>query len=482
MLEYYYLPHITLILLTEIALLVVMIPWVLLNKKESTAAVAWCLVVILLPALGAIFFMMFGYQHVNRLKKKREHRESFEDANPPATPLAKRGRSRTPEPIATWNNLGALGLRVGAFPVCSGNEVTLYHDTGQAFAELCDAIRAARHHVHLEYFIVQPDETGQHLLQLLTEKAKKQVEVRLLYDYLGSRRLKRKLLKPLWKAGGKSCSFRLLRLLRRRFQVNLRNHRKLTVVDGRIGFTGGMNIGDEYLGRCPQFPYWRDSFLRLEGPAVAGLQRVFTEDWDFAYEEPLDGPAYYPELAPVGSGMVQVVESGPDQEAKTIRELIFAAITGARERVWIATPYFVPDAGLLDALRLAAHKGVDVRILCPHRPDHYMSYFAGCYYWTDMLNAGARVYQYTKGMMHAKFMTADGQWGLVSSANLDNRSLHLNFEAGCALHSPELVRELEDAFRKDLAESILLDPEVYATRPFATRLAENACRLFSPVL
>jgi cardiolipin synthase len=265
-------------------------------------------------------------------------------------------------------------------------------------------------------------------------------------------------------------------------QVNLRNHRKIVVVDGREALTGGMNIGDEYLGKSARFGYWRDTFLRLEGPAVAGLQRIFTEDWDFAARESLNSPAYFPELSASGEATVQVVESGPDQERNSIREIYFAAILSARERLWVASPYFVPDAGILDALRLARYRGVDVRLLCLLRPDHFLSFYASRYYWGDMLAAGAHVYQYAKGMMHAKVVLVDGRWAMVGSANLDNRSLHLNFEVGCMLHTPELVAELERQFEEDLRQSVRLDAATYARRPFLARLTENACRLFSPVL
>jgi cardiolipin synthase len=222
--------------------------------------------------------------------------------------------------------------------------------------------------------------------------------------------------------------------------------------------------------------------LRLEGPGVAGLQRIFMEDWDFAVEETLEGSAYFPPLSKAGDAVVQVVESGPDQELNSIREILFAAILSARERVWMASPYFVPDTGILDAIRLASYRGIDVRLLCLLRPDKYIAFYAAHYYWSDLMRVGMKIYQYAKGMMHSKMVLVDGQWGLVSSANLDNRSLHLNFEAGCILHTPALVAELEASFLRDLDNSVLLDARKFAARPFAQRLATNACRLLSPIL
>jgi cardiolipin synthase len=265
-------------------------------------------------------------------------------------------------------------------------------------------------------------------------------------------------------------------------QINLRNHRKLLVVDGRIGFTGGLNLGDEYLGRAPFFGPWRDTFVRVEGPAVADLQRVFAEDWDFAADEELIAPEYYPKLEPAGTAAVQVAWSGPDQDIKMIREVYFAAIMRAQKRVWLATPYFVPDAGLFDAICLAARLGRDVRVLCPFRPDKWLPHLAGRYLWGELLRAGVQVYQYTNGFMHAKVLMIDDVWSSIGSANFDNRSLFLNFEATCLIESREVQADLEQAFLRDLEHSIRLDANTFSGRPFVAKMAENACRLLSPVL
>jgi cardiolipin synthase len=475
----HYLPHITLVL--DVVVVLVVIPWVLMTKRNSTAAVAWCLVVLLMPLVGALLFWVFGYAHVSRpLRRVQRQRSAFRAKHPPRQQEAARGEEDVD--TSTWCDLGEVACRVRAFPVSVGNAVRLYHDTAAAFDALLDAVAAARHHVHLEFYIVRNDATAGRLISLLAEKARAGVEVRLLYDAMGSVHLKGRTLRPLLKSGGKATAFLPLNPLRSRIQVNLRNHRKMAVIDGGVAFTGGMNIGDEYLGRCPEVGYWRDSFLKLEGPAVAGLQRVFVEDWDFACGEALNGDAYFPEPPEAGGAVVQVVESGPDQEVKTIREVYFAAILSARERLWVATPYFVPDPGILDALRLASYRGVDVRLLTVLRPDHYLAWHAGHYYFPALLEAGVEVHRYKRGMMHAKVMMADGRWAMVGSANLDNRSLHLSFEAGCVLHSPALVAELEVQFCQDILDSVRLDADTFAARSFAARLTENACRLLSPLL
>lgn len=469
--------------LLGVTLTLITIPWVLMVKKEATSAVAWCLLVFFLPFFGSLLFLLFGYQHINlHLRRKQRHKKHFED-NPPSTrEEAIPGPHSTKQPASSWAGLAQLAKRFGSFPLTGENRVTFYHEGGPAFDAMFEAIRSARHHIHLESFIFQTDATGRGLLEVLARKAREGVEVRLLYDAMGSYHLHRRALGGLTAAGGKSRAFLPINPLRRRLQVNLRNHRKILVVDGEVAFTGGLNVGDEYLGKSPRFGFWRDTHLRVEGPAVAGLQYVFLEDWDFAAEEPLHGPRYFPPPKKAGDCEVQVVHSGPDQELKSIREIHFAAAFRARKRLWIATPYFVPDAGLLDAVCLAGYQGLDVRLLCQYHPDKWIPFFAGRYYWADVLKAGVKVYQYTKGMMHAKLIVVDGEWASVGTANLDNRSLYLNFEVNCLLYSPGKVAELEQTLRQDFRDSILLDQRVFARRPVAGRLIENACRLLSPVL
>lgn len=482
-----YLTHITtLSAILDIVIILVVVPWVLMTKKDATAAVAWCLVVLLIPLVGALLFWLFGYTHVSRpLKRVRTQRRVYRKRNPPLRQDAARGEAgpaEDPEGPPTWCDLGKLGARVQAFPVSPGNDVLLLHDTRDAYACLIEEVRRASLDIHLEFFILRSDPTTDALVAVLAHKARQGVQVRLLYDAIGCAPTSARTLAPLIDAGGRTVPFLPFNPLRARVQVNLRNHRKLVILDGKVGFTGGMNIGDEYLGKDPRFGYWRDSFLRLEGPAVAGLQRVFTEDWAFAHGEPLNGERYFPDVPPSGTSIVQVVESGPDQELKAIRELIFAAILSARERVWITTPYFVPDAAILDALRLACLRGVDVRLLTQLTGDHWLASQAARWYWAELLEAGMKIYQYRRGMLHAKVFSMDRRWGLVGSANLDNRSLHLSFEAGVVLHSEALVADLDEHFLQDLDDAARVEPAEFAGRPFRTRLAENAARLLSPLL
>jgi cardiolipin synthase len=488
-----------LVALLDLVLTATMLTWVLMTKPESTSAVAWCLLIIFLPFVGSLLFYLFGYQHVNRpLKRKRSHKLQYRPPpeaeepgpppDPPCPPAAAAVETDRLDPLC--EGLTRLAQRFGAHRLKTGNQVDFYHEGRPAFDAMLEAIRGARHHIHLEMFIFQPDATGQLFLDALAQKAKEGVQVRLLYDAMGSIRLHRRTLAPLRAAGGKCSVFLPLNPFRRRIQVNMRNHRKILVADGETGFIGGLNVGDEYLGKVARFGFWRDTHLRLRGPAVADLQRVFIEDWDFAAEERVVNPAdpasargFFPQPAPAsGPYAVQIIDSGPDREMKAIREIYFAAILKARQRVWIASPYFVPDAGLRDALLLAGYLGVDVRFLGQFHPDKWIPLYAARYYWAQMLAAGVKVYQYTGGMLHSKLVLVDDDWASVGTANLDNRSLHLNFEVNCLLYSRQAVAELEAAYLRDLTRAIRLDRAVYARRPFAGRLLENACRLLSPVL
>src|SRR5262249_53607308 len=258
-----YLPHATLSAILEVVILVVFIPWVLFTKKDPTAAVAWCLVVILMPVFGALLFWVFGYSHVTRpLRRKRRHRATFRERHPPRNQEATRGAGDNQEPDDR-HHLGRLARRVGAFPLSQGNAVTLCPDTNDAFTVLLEAIGQAQHHVHLQFFIIRSDETGQRLLDVLTQKAKEGVEVRLLYDAMGCVRTRWALFRPLLQAGGKVFAFLPLNPIRSLIQVNLRNHRKIVVLDGRIAFTGGMNIVDDYLPHHPYFRYCRPQLLKF---------------------------------------------------------------------------------------------------------------------------------------------------------------------------------------------------------------------------
>jgi len=440
-------------------------------KRNSTSVIAWAMTVLFIPLFGLISYWLFGYQSVYRpLARKKRHAQAY------------RQRTSSSENGIEKLAAGDLATSLGASPRTAGNSIELFHDGRATFDAMLKAIREAKQSIHLELFIFRADGLGTAFIEAMTERAKAGVPVRFLFDAVGSWTLRQRHLQPLVDAGGKVSPFLAISLLKRSFQINLRNHRKLLVVDGQTAFTGGFNVGDEYLGLDPFFGPWRDTFMRVQGPTVRHMQRIFIEDWSFATREELNEDDYVGRFESTGGVYAQIACSGPDQELKTIRETYFASIVKAKERVWIASPYFVPDASLLDALCLAARSGRDVRLLLPFRPDKWLPFLAARYYWTEVLAAGVKIYQYTAGFMHSKVMIIDDAWSSVGSANFDCRSLYLNFEMTCLMESKDVVDELESALLLDMETAIRVVPEVFEQRGFAGRMAENACRLFSPIL
>lgn len=448
-------------------------------KRETSSALVWTGIVIV-PVLGPIFFLWFGYDRVYRpLKEKKRQKASFRSRLAP--PYAQRGlKKKNERPLE--KNLGWLAQKLNGYPALAGNRVTLYHETQTCYDKMLELIDSAEHHIHLEYYIFQPDETGKAVIDKIISKLELGVQVRLLYDSWGSVRLRRGMFRRLQAAGGKCEPFLSMNLWRKRFQMNLRNHRKILIVDGKKAIIGGMNIGREYLGLDKGYGYWRDTNLLLEGPAVASLQDVFIEDWDFATEEQLSADEYILDVPRVGKDTVQVIGSGPDQERNTLRGVVYGAITQARKCVWITTPYFVPDAGLIDALELALRMGLEVKLLIPNKADSWLTYHASRYFLRDLLKEGIQVYQYNKGYLHSKVIIVDDTWALVGSANFDNRSMHLNFEASCALHTPKLVQELKTVFEQDCEESTPITHEELVNQHWWKLASENFARLFAPIL
>lgn len=460
--------------LIDILAIITTIMWVLAIKREPSSAIAWSLLVILIPIFGIVAFVLLGYQSIHRpLKRKRDHARDYRSKQ---IPIMR-------QELTDADNISTLAEQLGSGPKTTGNALDFYHEGEAAYQAMLQAIDQAKHHIHMEFFILRGDESGYRFIAALAERAKAGVQVRLLYDAIGSWSLRYRHTKPIVDAGGTVVPFMALQNpLRRRLKINLRNHRKILVIDGRIAFTGGFNIGDEYLGKVPKFGGWRDSFVKLQGPAVASLQRVFAEDWDFAHNEEIDGAPFFPPLKPVGKETVQIVWSGPDQDTKAIREVYFAAIMRAKSRIWITTPYFVPDTALTDALAVAARMGRDVRVLLPFRPDKWTPLLASRYLWHDLLTAGVKIYQYTNGFLHAKAMVIDDDWASLGTVNFDNRSFHLNFEVTALITSAHSVEQLAATFLADQEHAIQMNLLTFDARPFISKIAENAARLASPIL
>jgi cardiolipin synthase len=468
--------------------LVTLFGFVLVERRDPNATLAWILGVVLVPVLGVLLYLVFGLQRTIKRHKQAErvarrlrgvyHRWRV------AQKARGEGTARLPSRTRALVDLGVHAAQADA---CPGNEVGLLIDGAQTYAAMRDAIDSAKDHVHIEFYIIQPDETGVALRDLLVEKARLGLEVRVLCDALGSVRLPSDFWEPLTRAGGRAAMFSPLRLaprLRRRDHVNFRNHRKIVVIDGRIGLTGGINIGREYLGLDPRIGAWRDTHLSIEGPAVLGLQQTFIEDWLQTTDELLDDERYFPAPAETlpGDAVVQIIASGPDRPWAVIHQIHFLAIAQAEHRVWLTTPYFVPDRVLTESLVTAALRGVDVRILVPRRSDSRLVDWASRFYFHELLMAGVRIYEYDAGFLHAKTLVVDDWCAAVGSANMDIRSFKLNYELTAFVYGQALAKALARQYHLDLVSAQPVPRDYDRKLSYFQKVLHNFAGLLSPLL
>lgn len=462
-------------------LTLLLVPYVFFQKrKQPVSILAWITAIVTLPFLGSGLFLLIG---INRVERRAALKLASRQQIGRVVPELARYQLLPGEALdPRVERLQRLADRVSTTRCCFGNSVELLTNTNRTLGLIEQAIKSAKESIHLEYYIWQPDKTGYRLRDLLIGKAREGVKVRFLYDGVGSIFLGRKFLKPMRAAGITVTNALPGASFRERWSINLRNHRKIVIVDGAIGFTGGMNIGDEYIGRNRQLGYWRDTHLRLSGPVVLQLQQVFAEDWFFATGEQPAGREWYPPTNQAGDQLAQVIAGGPDGEVDVFHSFFFAAINEASERITLTTSYFVPTSALVTALETAAHRGVRVRIMVPRVAAHRWMVVAGRGYYASLLESGVQIYEYLRGPLHSKTLTIDGVWSLVGTPNFDTRSLLLNFEVGVALYGPKMAAQLEEQFADDLHQSERIDPVKFRSRGHFSKLAEQVLKLFSPVL
>jgi len=456
------------------------------EKRDVGSTWAWLLVLYFIPLLGFILYLLFAqnYRRVRLFEWKAIEKIGTAEAAKEQAALIGSGEQGIRHAAAEANrDLVLMHLNANRALLTENNEVELFLDGKLKFERLFRDLSEARDHIHIQYYIIQRDELGKRLLRLLTEKAKEGVSVRLLYDELGSRRVTPRFLKKLREAGGIAEAFFPSRFRLINFRLNYRNHRKLVIIDGRVGYLGGFNVGDEYLGLDPKFGYWRDTHLRVTGGAVQAMQTRFILDWNQASARDISyAPNLFPEAETGGSTSMQIVSSGPESKLEYIKNGYIKMIASAKKSVCIQTPYFVPDAAFLDALRIAALSGVQVSVMIPDKPDHPFIYWATLSYIGEMLNAGVKVYLYRNGFMHAKTIVVDEEIASVGTANMDVRSFKLNFEVNAFLYDEEVAGKLADAFREDIRVSEELTKEGYANRSRWIRMKESVSRLVSPIL
>lgn len=460
---------------------------IFLERKDAGATWAWILVLFFIPGLGFVTYLLFGRNLARSKMFQWEDQKKVGIAQLISNQLLEictNKFSYRNELEKKYHDLIFMHLRNNDALLSQNNEVAIFTDGHDKFKALFHDIAAAKDHIHLQYYILKRDELGQKLLNALIRKAKEGIKVRILYDDLGSRTLTRGFFKDLRNAGGEIEAFFPSKLKFINLRMNFRNHRKLAIIDGKIGYVGGFNIGDEYLGKNPRFGYWRDTHLRIVGNAVHAIQTRFILDWNQAshrhnihYSDSL-----FPPLNSTGEVGIQIVTSGPDSEWEQIKNGYIKMISSAKQAVWIQTPYFIPDASLLDALRIASLSGIDVRIMIPNKPDHMFVYWATYSYIGEMIKAGAKIYIYDNGFIHAKTIIVDNEISSVGTANIDVRSFRLNFEVNAFIYNHDIAHKLTQSFEEDMKLSWELTDEIYQKRSLVIRFKESISRLLSPIL
>lgn len=454
---------------------------IILQKRTPISTLSWIISLAFIPYLGFAIFHFIGPQ-----KLKRQHYRRLLAK----TALQEQGYLRrlreqailagaTPSPAAT--QLARLVNNASGFPVSTATSMELLVDGAATYDAIFAAVRNAAHHIHLEYYIYEPDKIGTALRDLLIEKALSGVRVRLLLDGMGSSRIRQAFLAPLLAAGGEVAFFHKLRFSQLiRPLLNLRTHRKIVICDGKTGFTGGLNITDEEDERTLKNAY-HDTHIRLTGNIVHSLQLIFLEDWLYTIRRPefFDTRTYFP-AQPSGRHPIQIMASGPDNEWEIIHRLNIGAIHSAKNRIWLTTPYFVPTEAALFALTSAALRGVDVRLLVPRLSDSRLVTAAARSYFDELMRAGVRIWEYTSRMLHSKTMVIDEGFAMVGTANFDARSFRLNFEVCAAIYSLDMNREMARQFETDLSASEPVHQE--RKLRFFDKLFEASARLLSPIL
>ncbi|MBJ8027037.1 cardiolipin synthase [Bacillus pseudomycoides] len=462
---------------------------IFIENRSPQSTLAWFLVLALLPVVGVLLYSIFGrsrWRRKKHLHRSEEQRKLFREIL--------EGRQLDVSSISSLSehsmHLTKVVQKFGGGPVADATTTKLLTNGEQTFPEISQAIEHAKHHIHIQYYIYRADEIGTQIRDALIKKANSGVIVRFLYDGLGSNTLRKRFLQPMKDAGIEIVEFDPIFSAWLLETVNYRNHRKIIIIDGEIGFTGGLNVGDEYLGRSKKFPIWRDSHLRIEGKALYKLQAIFLEDWLYASSglntyswDQFMNTKYFPgKENSHAEGAVQIVASGPSSDDTSIRNTLLAVIASAKKSIWIATPYFIPDQETLTLLRLSALAGIDVRILYPGKSDSIISDQASQSYFTPLLKAGASIYSYKDGFMHAKIVLVDNTIATIGTANMDVRSFELNYEIISVLYESKTVLDIKHDFEEDFNHSTEIRWKSFQKRSIKKRILESLMRLISPLL
>ena len=456
------------------------------QRKEPKSAWAWLLVLNALPGVGFLLYLLAGTDtHKRRMFQIKGIEDQVSDAvrRQEYTVRSRILERKNPE-LSGFSDLVYFNLESGGAVLTGDNEVKIFTDGNDKFDALIEDIRNAKHYVFLQYYIIKDDVLFRRIREVLLEKAAQGVEIKILYDAMGCRSVHKKMWKELERSGIDTAVFFPALLGPLHLRVNYRNHRKIAIIDGTIGYVGGFNIGKEYIGLDPKFGHWRDTHLRIRGSAVTALAIRYIQDWDYAARETLfSRPEYmvYPEEA-CGDTQIQIISSGPDSSLQVIRDNYLRLIHKAKKRIFVQTPYFIPDESILTALKMAVLSGVEVNLMIPCKPDHPFVYWATYSYMGELVMAGANCYTYDNGFLHVKGVSIDGEACCFGTANMDIRSFSLNFEVNAMIYDEETAREMERIFREDLKLCTRITKDMYQGRSLWIRFKEQICRLLSPVL
>lgn len=459
---------------------------VFVERRNIGATWAWLVILFFLPGVGFILYLFFG-QNLSKRKRYKAKGKQLKQIEgmieEQRSSLINNQFIYKDAEVSQYRDMIYLNLISDHAYLSQDNEIEIYTVGQHKFDSLLNDIAQAKHHIHLMYYIIRDDRLGTSLINALIKKAQEGVQVRFLYDDIGNARLSRRFFKPLIEAGGQAIAFFPSRIPYINFRLNFRNHRKLAIIDGGVGYIGGFNIGDEYLGLNPQFGYWRDSHFKIKGNSVFQMQALFHLDWNLASSNEIAyDPMYFPMTSSEGSAAIQIVSSGPNDNRDQIRNALIKTINSAKHTLYLQTPYFVPDESLLNALKIAALSGVDVRVMIPGNPDKRVMYWATFSYLGDLLNAGVRCYLYQKGFLHAKTIVADAKVCSVGTSNIDIRSFKLNFEVNAIVYNSATASKLKNIFEEDINDCEELTLANYNSRSMFQRFLESLTRLFSPVL
>ena len=457
----------------------------ILEFRNPEKALAWMFILFCFPLVGFIVYYFVAQEYSKRKKVRSKGSRLFREIRDrlwEEAVIVDHVEEMKNHKFHTQKRLFNLLSNISESPITGCNESRVLTDGKEAYKAMIEAMESAEDHIHVEFYIFRDDMIGTEFQDVMIRKAQTGVKVRIVCDGVGSHHLKRTFINRFKEAGVEFYFFLppVIATLDRR--INYRNHRKIIIVDGKKGFVGGLNVGDDYLGLYPEVGYWRDTHLEVEGDAVYFLQNIFLNDWKLASSQRIIDPNLFPAHECRGDQQIQILSSGPDQVWDAIQEMCFGAIAIANERIWITSPYFIPDPAIYEALKSAAVSGVDVRIIIPWKPDSQLVHYASLSYVEELLEAGVRFFQYRKGFVHAKILIVDDLLASVGTANMDMRSFFCNFELTAVLFDQKAIQRIVKDFEDDLQDCTEIQPSEFIARSRLQKGRELLSRMLSPLL